>query len=96
EPEELYIYTSFTGGTIFGRNILQGTNRLELILKAYGYKFQVVDVATNEKAKKLWARSSKGKKLPGVIKGQDIVGNWEDFEAANEFGEVNILVDEFV
>ncbi|KAK9240510.1 hypothetical protein V1525DRAFT_336978 [Lipomyces kononenkoae] len=96
EDKKLYIYTSFTGGGMFGRNIMTATNRLKLILKANNLAFEIVDLATNEQAKKLWARSSRGKKLPGVVKGKDIVGNYEDIEEANEFGEVQQLIAEFV
>ncbi|KAK9320635.1 hypothetical protein V1517DRAFT_295041 [Lipomyces orientalis] len=96
EDSKVYIYTSFTGGGMFGRNIMTATNRLQLILKSNGIAFELVDLATNEQAKKLWARSSRGKKLPGVVKGKDIVGNYEDIEEANEFGEVQQLIAEFV
>ncbi|KAK9364802.1 hypothetical protein V1509DRAFT_572298 [Lipomyces kononenkoae] len=92
----IFIFTSFSGGGTFGRNITTATNRLELILKANNISYELVDLATNEQAKKLWARSSRGKKLPGVVKGKDIVGNYEDIEEANEFGEVQQLIAEFV
>ncbi|KAJ8100396.1 hypothetical protein POJ06DRAFT_222513 [Lipomyces tetrasporus] len=96
EDSKVYIYTSFTGGGMFGRNIMTATNRLQLILKSNGIAFELVDLATNERAKKLWARSSRGKKLPGVVKGKDIVGNYEEIEDANEFGELQQLIAEFV
>ncbi|KAK9346410.1 hypothetical protein V1522DRAFT_59161 [Lipomyces starkeyi] len=96
EDSKVYIYTSFTGGGMFGRNIMTATNRLQLILRSNNIGFEIIDLATNEQAKKLWARSSKGKKLPGIVKGKDIVGNYEDIEEANEFGEVQQLIAEFV
>ncbi|KAK9375331.1 uncharacterized protein V1513DRAFT_457983 [Lipomyces chichibuensis] len=96
EDSKVYIYTSFTGGGMFGRNIMTATNRLQLILRSNNIGFEIIDVATNEQAKKLWGRSSKGKKLPGIVKGKDIVGNYEDIEEANEFGEVQQLIAEFV
>ncbi|KAK9354115.1 hypothetical protein V1523DRAFT_162638 [Lipomyces doorenjongii] len=64
EDSKVYIYTSFTGGAMFGRNIMTATNRLVLILRSNNIGFEIIDLATNEQAKKLWARSSKGKKLP--------------------------------
>ncbi|KAK9389558.1 hypothetical protein V1515DRAFT_271150 [Lipomyces mesembrius] len=96
EESKIYIYTSFTGGGMFGRNIMTATNRLVLILRSNNIGFEIIDLATNEQAKKLWARSSKGKKLPGIVKGKDVVGNYEDIEIANEFGEVQELIAEFV
>ncbi|KAK9328381.1 hypothetical protein V1520DRAFT_356996 [Lipomyces starkeyi] len=96
EDSKVYIYTSFTGGGMFGRNIMTATNRLQLILRSNNIGFEIIDLATNEQAKKLWARSSKGKKLPGIVKGKDIVGNYEDIEEANEFGELQQLIAEFV
>ncbi|KAK9493795.1 hypothetical protein V1508DRAFT_73421 [Lipomyces doorenjongii] len=96
EDSKVYIYTSFTGGGMFGRNIMTATNRLVLILRSNNIGFEIIDLATNEQAKKLWARSSKGKKLPGIVKGKDIVGNYEDIEEANEYGEVQQLIAEFV
>ncbi|KAK9461398.1 uncharacterized protein V1516DRAFT_624273 [Lipomyces oligophaga] len=96
EGEQVYIYTSFTGGMMFGRNIMMLTNKLGTVLKAYGIEFQLVDLATSEKAKKLWVRSSKGRKLPGVIKGYDIVGNYEEIMEAHEYGEVKQMIDDFI
>ncbi|KAK7204810.1 hypothetical protein BZA70DRAFT_280056 [Myxozyma melibiosi] len=96
ESEKIYIYTSLTGGIMFGRNIMMLTRKLQTILQVYGIEFQVVDIATNEKAKKLWARQSKGRKLPGVIKGFDIVGNYEEIAESHEYGEVQMLIEEFV
>ncbi|KAK9446958.1 uncharacterized protein V1518DRAFT_368446, partial [Limtongia smithiae] len=86
------LYTSFTGGNMFGRNIMQMSNKLAAVLRANGVPFEPIDIATDEKAKKLWARQSKGRKLPGVVKGQDIVGNYEEIMEANEYGEVQQMI----
>lgn len=67
----LYLYTSLTAGS---SHIITATSRLETILKANKIPFRAVDVATDEKARMLWGRRSKGRKLPGVVKFGSIVG----------------------
>jgi hypothetical protein len=47
---------------------------VETILKANKLPFRAIDVATDEAARKLWGRRSKGKKLPGLVKYGNIVG----------------------
>ena len=66
----LYLYTSLTSGS---RDVITGTSRIEGILKANKISFRAVDCATDEKARLLWARRSKGKKLPGLVKFNDII-----------------------
>ncbi|PIS56492.1 hypothetical protein CJI97_001745 [Candidozyma auris] len=88
-PEELrkhlqslpvYIFTSLAGGM----QIMQRTNRLTTILQANGVKFEYRDLGTDEEAKKLWRRYSQGKTLPGVVRGDDYIGNWQEVEELNE------------
>lgn len=67
----LYLYTSLTAGS---SHIVTATARIETILKANKLPFRAIDVATDEAARKLWGRHSKGKKLPGLVKYGDIVG----------------------
>jgi len=67
----LYLYTSLTAGS---SHIVTATARIETILKANKLPFRAIDVATDEAARKLWGRRSKGKKLPGLVKYGDIVG----------------------
>jgi len=67
----LYLYTSLTAGS---SHIVTATARVETILKANKLPFRAIDVATDEAARKLWGRRSKGKKLPGLVKYGDIVG----------------------
>ena len=67
----LYLYTSLTAGS---SHIVTATSRLETILKANRIPFQALDVATDEKARMLWGRRSKGKKLPGLVRHGMIVG----------------------
>jgi hypothetical protein len=67
----LYLYTSLTAGS---SHIVTATARLETILKANKIPFRAIDVATDEIARKLWGRRSKGKKLPGLVKFGTVVG----------------------
>jgi len=69
--DTLYLYTSLTAGS---SHIITATSRLETILKANKIPFRAVDVATDEKARMLWGRRSKGRKLPGLVKFNTIVG----------------------
>jgi glutaredoxin len=70
--------------------------RIETLLKAQGIKYQLVDLATDEHAKKVWRWRGKGRKLPGVVRveedGEKIVGAIEELEEANEYGELKQLV----
>ena len=67
----LYLYTSLTAGS---SHIFTATARLETILKANRIPFRAIDVATDDQARKLWGRRSKGRKLPGLVKHGNIVG----------------------
>lgn len=67
----LYLYTSLTAGS---SHIVTATARLETILKANKLPFQAIDVATDDHARKLWGRRSRGRKLPGLVKSGMIVG----------------------
>ncbi|KAJ5592029.1 uncharacterized protein N7459_002398 [Penicillium hispanicum] len=86
----LYLYTSLTAGS---SHIVTATARVETILKANKLPFRAIDVATDEAARKLWGRRSKGKKLPGLVKYGDIVGDLEQIEEWNEFGELRMVVN---
>ncbi|KAJ5117955.1 Glutaredoxin [Penicillium atrosanguineum] len=86
----LYLYTSLTAGS---SHIVTATARVETILKANKLPFRAIDVATDEAARKLWGRRSKGKKLPGLVKYGNIVGDLEEIEEWNEFGELRMVVN---
>ena len=73
----LYLYTSLTSGS---SQIVTATSRLETILKANKIVFQALDVATDEKARMLWGRRAKGRKLPGLVRMGMIVGVCQQFE----------------
>ncbi|KAF8002587.1 hypothetical protein HF325_003552 [Metschnikowia pulcherrima] len=88
-PEELrehlkslpvYLFTSLAGGM----QIITRTNRLATILTANGVKFEYRDLGTDEKAKRLWRREAAGKTLPGVVRGDDFIGDWKYIEEINE------------
>ncbi|KAL4874016.1 hypothetical protein BDV12DRAFT_191886 [Aspergillus spectabilis] len=81
----LYLYTSLTAGS---SHIITATSRLETILKANKIPFRAIDVATDDAARKLWGRRSKGKKLPGLVKYGTVVGDLEQIEEWNEYGEL--------
>ncbi|CAG8292330.1 unnamed protein product [Penicillium salamii] len=86
----LYLYTSLTAGS---SHIVTATARIETILKANKLPFRAIDVATDEAARKLWGRRSRGKKLPGLVKYGDIVGDLEEIEEWNEFGELRMVIN---
>lgn len=67
----LYLYTSLTAGS---SHIITATSRLETILKANKIPFRAVDCATDEKARMLWGRRSRGRKLPGLVKYSNVIG----------------------
>ncbi|KAI4289474.1 MAG: hypothetical protein L6R35_001255 [Caloplaca aegaea] len=81
----LYLYTSLTAGS---SHIITATSRLETILKANRIPFQALDVATDEKARMLWGRRAGKKKLPGLVRMGMLVGDLEDIEEWNEYGEL--------
>ncbi len=80
EAQPIYIFTSLAGGM----QIMPRTNRLATILQANGIKFEYRDLGTDEEAKKIWKRQANGKTLPGVVRGDDFIGNWHEIDEANE------------
>lgn len=68
--DTLWLYTSLTAGS---SHIITATSRIETILKANKIPFKAVDIATNEKARLIWQRRSKGRKIPGLVKFNDVV-----------------------
>ncbi|KAI9819597.1 MAG: hypothetical protein M1827_007047 [Pycnora praestabilis] len=81
----LYLYTSLTAGS---SHIITATSRLETILKANKIPFLALDVATDEKARMLWGRRAGKRKLPGLVKMGMVVGDLEEVEEWNEYGEL--------
>ena len=86
----LYLYTSLTAGS---SQILTATSRMETILKANKIQFQALDVATDEKARMLWGRRAGKRKLPGLVRMGMIVGDLEEVEEWNEYGELRDNVE---
>ncbi|KAI5964530.1 hypothetical protein KGF57_001022 [Candida theae] len=91
ESQPIYIFTSLAGGA----QIIPRTNRLATILQANGIKFEYRDLGTDEEAKKIWRRQANGKTLPGVVRGDDYVGNWQEVDEANEEYQVKDLLYSF-
>ncbi|PGH03442.1 hypothetical protein AJ80_08690 [Polytolypa hystricis UAMH7299] len=85
----LYLYTSLTAGS---SHIITATSRLETILKANKIPFRAIDVATDDHARKLWGRRSRGRKLPGLVKFGGIVGDMDQIEEWNEYGELKMQI----
>lgn len=90
ESQPVYIFTSLAGGM----QITQKTNRLVTILTANEVKFTYRDLGTDEEAKKIWRRQANGKTLPGVVRGDDLIGNWKEIDEANEEYRVRELLYE--
>lgn len=67
----LFLFTSLTAGS---SHIITATSRMETILKANKIPFQAIDTATDEKARRLWQRRARGKKLPGLVKDGFVIG----------------------
>nr|KMM65081.1 hypothetical protein CPAG_01433 [Coccidioides posadasii RMSCC 3488] len=85
DDSTLYLFTSLTAGS---SHIITATSRLETILKANKIGFRAIDVATDDKARMLWGRRSKGRKLPGLVRYGNIVGDIVQIEEWNEYGEL--------
>lgn len=81
----LFLFTSLTAGS---SHIITATSRLETILKANKIPFQAIDTATDEKARRLWQRRAQKKKLPGLVKDGFVIGDLDEVEEWNEFGEL--------
>ena len=67
----LFLYTSLTAGS---SHIITATSRMETILKANKIPFQAIDIATDEKARRLWQRRAGKRKIPGLVKEGYVVG----------------------
>lgn len=85
DRETIYLLTSLTAGS---STIITATSRLEHLLKSNKVPFKAVDLATDDKARSLWSRRGGGKRLPGIVKDGLVLGNYEDCEEWNEYGEL--------
>lgn len=79
--EPVYIFTSLAGG---GFHMIPRTNRLATILQANRINFSYKDLGTDPHARNLWKAHASGKQPPGLVRGSDVVGNWQDVDDANE------------
>lgn len=92
KDEPVYLYTSLAGG---GFHMPQRTNKLVTILTANRIPFTYRDLGTDDEARGVWRRYSNGRMLPGIVRGKDdIIGNWEEIEEANEDYRVRELIYE--
>lgn len=90
--ESVYLYTSLAGG---GFHMPTRTNKLATILTGNRIPFTYRDLGTDEQARNVWRRYSRGRTLPAVVRGKDdIIGNWEEIEEANEDYRVRELIYE--
>ncbi|EDO15192.1 hypothetical protein Kpol_1069p15 [Vanderwaltozyma polyspora DSM 70294] len=88
--EPIYIYTSLAGG---GFHMIPRTNRLTTILTANKIEFTYRDLGTDDEARKVWKLYGRGRTLPGIVRGRDdIIGNWEEIEEANEDYRLHELI----
>ncbi|OJJ46226.1 hypothetical protein ASPZODRAFT_16821 [Penicilliopsis zonata CBS 506.65] len=86
----LYLYTSLTAGS---SHIVTATARIETILKANKVPFRAIDIATDDAARRLWGRKGRGKKIPGLVKFNQVVGDLEEVEEWNEYGELRMVIN---
>ncbi|SCU97838.1 LAFA_0G13630g1_1 [Lachancea sp. 'fantastica'] len=92
KDEPVYVYTSLAGG---GYLMPSRTNRLAQILTANQVTFTYRDLGTDDEARQVWKRHGRGRSLPAVVRGRDdIVGNWEEMDDANEEYRVRELIYE--
>lgn len=66
----LYLFTSLAAGSSL---TFSQTARIETILKANRVAFTYADTGSDERAKALWARRSRGKRLPALVQRGEIV-----------------------
>ncbi|KAK4636768.1 uncharacterized protein CLAFUR5_00851 [Fulvia fulva] len=85
DDPRLFLYTSLTAGS---SHIITATSRMETILKANRIPFQAIDTATDTKARQLWQRRAGQRKLPGLVKEGFVIGDLNEVEEWNEFGEL--------
>jgi hypothetical protein len=71
DRNKVYLYTSLAG---YGIHIVSDTNRLQGILKAYKIDFELVDLGTNDRAKRIWRYRGQGRKLPAVVRDDEVKG----------------------
>jgi hypothetical protein len=71
----LYLVTSLTAGS---SHIVTATSRIETILKANKILFVGLDTATDDKARALFQRRARGRKLPLLVREGFVLGVSEE------------------
>ncbi|CCX11908.1 Similar to Uncharacterized protein YFR016C; acc. no. P43597 [Pyronema omphalodes CBS 100304] len=89
ESDTIFLLTSLSAGS---STIITATTRLEHILKSNKVPFKSVDLATDDKAKRLWHWKGNGRRLPAIAKEGEVIGNYEECEDWNEHGELRIML----
>ncbi|AGO09996.1 AaceriAAR006Wp [[Ashbya] aceris (nom. inval.)] len=84
----VYLLTSLAGG---GFHMPSRTNRLATILTANHIDFQYRDCGSDDAARSQWKRQGRGRSLPAIMVGDSVVGNWHEFDEANEEWKVRQL-----
>ena len=84
----VYLLTSLAGG---GFHMPSRTNRLATILTANQIDFQYRDCGSDDAARTHWKRQGRGRSLPAIMVGDAVVGNWHEFDEANEEWKVRQL-----
>ncbi|KAG0131281.1 hypothetical protein HOY82DRAFT_608240 [Tuber indicum] len=82
---DIFLLTSLTSGS---SAIITATSRLEHLLKSHKIPFKPVDLATDARARRIWSSKGNGRRLPGVARDGEILGNFEELEEWNEYGEL--------
>lgn len=71
ESDTIFLLTSLSAGS---STIITATTRLEHILKSNKVPFKSVDLATDDKAKRLWHWKGNGRRLPAIAKEGEVIG----------------------
>lgn len=71
DSDKVYLYTSFASAS---PHLMSDTNRVMHMLKAQGIEFELVDLGTNDKARRLWKWRSKERSLPAIVRDDEIMG----------------------
>lgn len=69
--QKVQLITSFASSDMY---LPANTDRIEMILKVNKIPYEIVDLASNDKAKRLVKWTGKDKKLPLVVRDNEIVG----------------------
>lgn len=69
--QKVQLITSFTSSDMY---LPANTDRIEMILKVNNIPYEIVDLASNDKVKRLVKWRGKDKKMPLIVRDDEIVG----------------------